>query len=563
MDVLEALGGWRNINQEKLEQIKVDNAPLYDAITKAINLLAKKYGGEDIIIQKPIEVVAENLQSSELSYLEQSILLSNRRSDPTSFSEIFESVEKVALQKFQLNTSNLTYREKIEAIEKLVKDGYLYNTDGYNFIFTEKGEDAVNKIVSYVGQPPQETPSDEELALEILQRMADYYDGDDFKLLSQDDVITNAVKHQFDIPSNKYFGLVVKLLRDEFVEKDPSGLTDSIRLTTEGYDTSAQGYFEVKLSEEKPSENLDVAYLRMIQKLREKKGDWVTIEDIVAEKGVPNMLTKQEYIDAQKTILDDLEKRNLVNIVSDEFTISGEGRRLLDSNPEVETPIEQPAQFQPTDLQVSILQAVEEASANNVGDDFVKIVDIWRYNMGIMPINYAVYQMNLTTPSLQQDLAILYANGYLEFGQSGLEAKDYRYRLSQKGKDFLSAKNTLNDLKDFVEAQPTQPIIQTTPPTTTTNLRPSPTDSATMYSTGRIKVGNDGNLWKVTENKNGVKRWVKVGDIPSDLPEPTPVETPISEIDEDEVDLDILEQQLNDDSLEFDISDEDLDNLEF
>ena len=65
-------------------------------------------------------------------------------------------------------------------------------------------------------------------------------------------------------------------------------------------------------------------------------------------------------------------------------------------------------------------------------------------------------------------------------------------------------------------------------------------------------------LWRVTENKNGVKRWVKVG-------EPTPAieEPPISEIEEDEVDLDILEQQLNDDSLEFDISDEDLDNLEF
>jgi hypothetical protein len=122
-----------------------------------------------------------------------------------------------------------------------------------------------------------------------------------------------------------------------------------------------------------------------------------------------------------------------------------------------------------------------------------------------------------------------------------------------------------------------------------------------MYPTRRIKVGNDANLWKVTENKNGVKRWVKVGDTPSELPDPTnldlgtltfnktgqsyrvslvkgnkkewvevdsianptPVETPISEIDEDEVDLDILEQQLNDDSLEFDISDEDLDNLEF
>jgi len=57
MGVLEALGGWQNVNQEKLEQIKVDNPPLYSAISKALNLLAKKFGGEDIIIQKPIEVV--------------------------------------------------------------------------------------------------------------------------------------------------------------------------------------------------------------------------------------------------------------------------------------------------------------------------------------------------------------------------------------------------------------------------------------------------------------------------------------------------------------------------
>jgi hypothetical protein len=301
----------------------------------------------------------------------------------------------------------------------------------------------------------------------------------------------------------------------------------------------------------------------MIQKLREKKGDWVTIEDIVAEKGVPNMLTRQEYIDAQKTILDDLEKRDLVGRVSDEYMVSSNGQKLLALNPEVETPIEQPAQAQLTDLLISILEAVQEASSRNVGDDFVKIVDIWPYNMGIIPINYAVYQMNLTTPSLQQDLALLYMGGYLEFAQSGLEARDYRYRLSQKGKDFLSGKNTLDDLKDFVEAQPVQPILQPTPPTTTTNLRPSPTDSATMYATGTKMFGNDGNEWRVTENKNGVKRWVKVGDIQSASPDPKPVETPISEIDEDEVDLDILEQQLNDDSLEFDISDEDLDNLEF
>jgi len=496
MDVIEALGGWRNVNQEKLEQIKVDNPPLYNAISKAINLLAKKYGGEDIIIEKPIEVLVEEMTQAE-------------------------------------------------------------------------------------------SPSDEDLKLEMLMRMADYYNGGDYQLLTQDDIITNAVKHQFDIPSNKYFGIVVKLLGDGFVEKDPSALTDSIRLTTEGYD-KANGWFEVNLNEEEPSKNLDVPYLRMIQKLKAKKGDWVTIEDIVSEKGVPNMLTRQEYIDAQKTILDDLEKRDLVARVDKEYTPTPNALKLLALNPEIETPIEQPAQFQPTDLQVSILEAVEEASSRKVGDDFVKIVDIWPYIMGIMPINYAVYQDNLTppSPSLQQDLQLLESKGYLQFAQSGMDARDYKYMLRRKGIEFLSDKK--------VKTTPT-------PPKTQTNLRPSPTDSATMYATGTKMFGNDGNEWRVTENKNGVKRWVKVGGIPSELPDPTnvdlgtytmdkagqtyrvslvkgnkkewvevdsianpiAVETPISEIDEDEVDLDILEQQLNDDSLEFDLTDEDLDNLEF
>jgi hypothetical protein len=38
-------------------------------------------------------------------------------------------------------------------------------------------------------------------------------------------------------------------------------------------------------------------------------------------------------------------------------------------------------------------------------------------------------------------------------------------------------------------------------------LRPSPTKSATLYKTGTIKTGNDGNKWIVTENKNKTKRW--------------------------------------------------------
>jgi hypothetical protein len=374
MDVLEALGGWRNINREKLDQIKVDNPPLYDAITKALNLLAKKYGGEDIVIEKPIEKPIEVVSETE---------------------------------------------------------------QGYDF-------------------------------------------------------------------------------------------------------TGLWPYAD---------------YLRMIEELTEKKGNWVTVDDIVKEKGVPNMLTPQEYYDSQNIILSDLQRNDLILNVDNEYIVSNKGKLLLiKANREPIQTTTEAKEEALTDLQVSILEAVKEASATKIGNGFVSTREIWPYNKGMMPINYDVFTQNSTTPSLEKDLALLAFKGYLEFASAGIKPSDFRYRLSQKGEDLVSATNTLNDLKGFVEAQPIEE------PTQGLNYRrPSPTFSATKYATGVTMVGNDGNEWIVTENKYGVKRWVKNNAKPT----PAIVETPISEIEEDEVDLDILEQQLNDDSLEFDITDEDLDNLEF
>lgn len=37
--------------------------------------------------------------------------------------------------------------------------------------------------------------------------------------------------------------------------------------------------------------------------------------------------------------------------------------------------------------------------------------------------------------------------------------------------------------------------------------RKSPEQSATLYKVGTKKTGNDGNIWIITENKNGIKRW--------------------------------------------------------
>ncbi len=40
--------------------------------------------------------------------------------------------------------------------------------------------------------------------------------------------------------------------------------------------------------------------------------------------------------------------------------------------------------------------------------------------------------------------------------------------------------------------------------------RPSPSESATLFSVGTKKKGNDGNMYIIKANKNGVNRWVKV-----------------------------------------------------
>tara|TARA_Y100000389_G_scaffold195835_1_gene227839 strand:+ start:573 stop:1472 length:900 start_codon:yes stop_codon:yes gene_type:complete len=44
--------------------------------------------------------------------------------------------------------------------------------------------------------------------------------------------------------------------------------------------------------------------------------------------------------------------------------------------------------------------------------------------------------------------------------------------------------------------------------------RPSPSISATKFKVGTVKQGNDNHQWIVTQNKNGVKRWVKHNDDP-------------------------------------------------
>jgi len=43
----------------------------------------------------------------------------------------------------------------------------------------------------------------------------------------------------------------------------------------------------------------------------------------------------------------------------------------------------------------------------------------------------------------------------------------------------------------------------------TKKIRPSPSESATLFPIGKLKKGNDGKMWKVTLISNNQKRWIK------------------------------------------------------
>ena len=46
----------------------------------------------------------------------------------------------------------------------------------------------------------------------------------------------------------------------------------------------------------------------------------------------------------------------------------------------------------------------------------------------------------------------------------------------------------------------------------TEKIRKSPTESATMFSIGYVKKGNDGNTWKIIATSSGVYRWQKIAN---------------------------------------------------
>jgi hypothetical protein len=83
---------------------------------------------------------------------------------------------------------------------------------------------------------------------------------------------------------------------------------------------------------------------------------------------------------------------------------------------------------------------------------------------------------------------------------------------NKKKRDRILNYNVIN-IKDTTQIiklskkiiKPSKKIIKTSK-----KKRPSPGESATLFKVGTKKKGNDGNIWVIKKNKNGVNRWSKV-----------------------------------------------------
>ena len=76
----------------------------------------------------------------------------------------------------------------------------------------------------------------------------------------------------------------------------------------------------------------------------------------------------------------------------------------------------------------------------------------------------------------------------------------YKLKYLKYKEKYLSLKNIINKKNQLGGSK-------------TKNLtRPSPSESATIFPEGTEKKGNDGNMYVIKVDKNGVKRWKKSSD---------------------------------------------------
>lgn len=398
--------------------------------------------------------------------------------------------------------------------------------------------------------------------MDITQVLANWKNENDTRLdqLKVDNPnLYNAIGGALSFLSKKYGGENIVLSPIEEVETEmPQVVVEDTQNELEKY----QGF---------------VAYLRGIQKLVDRKGKFQSVIDYTIEYPIA-LLSYEDSLNANKRLFEYLERENLIYRLNSQYDLTNRGRLLLSFYPEIGanqevTPQPNTQTFTQEDMDMNILKNII-ITRTKLGKD-PSAFTIWKDFDGLMFVDYDIKDTGNGNRNFMDDLQRLVNLELVWRIQDPNDPNIYRYKVPLKGyeklKDYLSSIGQLDEFLDqrdsLRNASPqVEEFVQVTPVTPTPSskgLRPSPTDSATMYTKGTKMVGNDGNYWMVIETKNGVKRWNKVGEVPSDVVEEEEIKVPAQTEEEEEIDWDTLENMLDDESLDFNISDEDLDNLEF
>jgi hypothetical protein len=97
-----------------------------------------------------------------------------------------------------------------------------------------------------------------------------------------------------------------------------------------------------------------------------------------------------------------------------------------------------------------------------------------------------------------------YSTSIFQYEKGNMNDKINKNNFEYLKKMLTNGKDSKNDKKD------TKKKKKKTKNNKKRKDRPSPSESATTFKVGTKKKGNDGNMWIIIENKNGVKRWSKI-----------------------------------------------------
>ena len=112
---------------------------------------------------------------------------------------------------------------------------------------------------------------------------------------------------------------------------------------------------------------------------------------------------------------------------------------------------------------------------------------------------------------LNYEPAIKYWGQEFDINSLGKNIKDWYILSSPLSNNYFSKKNGERILKNIkkIHSNAKEKNKELVKKSSKKN-RPSPSDSATIFKVGTKKKGNDGNMWIIKKNKNGVNRWSKI-----------------------------------------------------